>query len=44
MSFEHEINARDFAIVGGRLEITLKCWRLQRNAGDLATMSFFTQC
>ena len=27
-----------FAIAGSQLEITLKCWSLQRNAGDLATM------
>ena len=41
MFFENAINAGDlttFSIPGGRLEVTLKCLSLQRNAGDLATM------
>ena len=37
----NEINAGDFTAFGiaaGQLEIALKCWSLQRNAEDLATM------
>ena len=30
-----------FVIAGGRLEISLKCWSLQRNVGDLATMILY---
>ena len=33
---------RHFTIAGGWLEIALKCWSLQRNAGDLATMLHYT--
>ena len=28
----------DFAVAGARLETSLKCWSLQQNAKDLATM------
>jgi len=28
----------DFTVAGARLETSLKCWSLQENAGDLATM------
>ena len=31
-------NFPDFADAGARLEASLKCWSLQQNTGDLATM------
>ena len=45
MFLQTERNAGDFTtfyhcwrFAGGLLEIALRCWRLQRDAGDLATM------